>query len=311
VDDEIVLVGPADVAVWRVTGADRASYLDAVLSQQVADLPAGTATSGLLLDAHGSPLLAVDLAVLDDHLLLLAPSALADEVERLLAGRTFLADARFTSDPRSALRVVGTGAAAAVETALGVSVPEGTAATAGDAAVVAIAAGTLVVSDDPDGLGSRLAAAGAETADADTVERWEVAHGVPRWGHEIVPGNLPEELGLLPTHVHLAKGCYPGQEAVARMWMLGRPRRRLAVVAPDAGVTAGWESGGGRRGARVTRIAPDADEPRALAFVPSDAAVGDRIEDDTGTGVRVVAIVGDGREVVGHDPAVTRRRDRR
>lgn len=310
-DDPGVLVGLADVAVWRVTGADRASYLDAVLSQQVGDLPSGTATSGLLLDAHGSPLLAVDLAVLDDHLLLVAPIELAAEVERLLAGRTFLADARFTDDPRSVLRVVGAGAAATVEAALGVRVPEGTAATAGDDSVVALATGTLVIATDVDDVERRLTAAGAVTADADTLAAWEVAHGVPRWGHEIVAGNLPEELGLLPTHVHLAKGCYPGQEAVARMWMLGRPRRRLAVVTPDVDVGPGWESGGGRRGARVTRVARDGDEPRALAFVPSDATVGDRIEDDTGVGVRVVALVGDDRDVVGHDPAVTRRRDRR
>jgi tRNA-modifying protein YgfZ len=68
----------------------------------------------------------------------------------------------------------------------------------------------------------RLRDAGAVDADDAQARSWRVATGRPAWGSEVAPPHLPEELGLLPTHVHLAKGCYPGQEAVARMWMLGR-----------------------------------------------------------------------------------------
>jgi tRNA-modifying protein YgfZ len=152
---------------------------------------------------------------------------------------------------------------------------------------------------------------GADQGNEADLEDWRVAHGEPTWGREVRPPHLPEELGLLPTHVHLAKGCYPGQEAVARMWMLGRPRRRLAVVAVEGAVTAGWRAGAGRELVELTSVA--ADGTRALAFVPAGADVGATFEAEDGDGavVTVVRLVGDDVVPPGHDPAVTRRRDRR
>ncbi len=150
-----------------------------------------------------------------------------------------------------------------------------------------------------------VVAAGATAADADELDAAEIAAGVPRPPEEITKGRLPEELGLLPTHVHLDKGCYPGQEAVARMWQLGRPRRRLAVVDLPAGTVTGHvvdEAGA----VEVTRTGRIGDHTLGLAFVGRDTTVGDRPHD----GVEVLALVGEGRPVPGHDPSVKRRRDR-
>jgi folate-binding protein YgfZ len=139
-----------------------------------------------------------------------------------------------------------------------------------------------------------------------------VAAGRPAWGREVAPPHLPEELGLLPTHVHLAKGCYPGQEAVARMWMLGRPRRRLARVrvADIAGaqlpVAPGWSTGEGRETVEVTCVA---DDGTALAFVPGAAEPGSTVT-TTDAAITVLEVVGDDPVPPGHDPAMKRRRDR-
>src|SRR5918992_954018 len=54
------------------------------------------------------------------------------------------------------------------------------------------------------------------------------AAGLPRAGHELTDDVLAEEAGLLGSHVHLDKGCYPGQETVARVHNLGQVQRRLA-----------------------------------------------------------------------------------
>lgn len=305
------LVGPHDAVATEVTGGDRLSYLDDVLTQQVESAPSGTATSGLLLDAHGAPMLVTDIALLDARVVLVTPRGCQEAVDRLLAGRTFLADARFaTMEGARVLRVVGPDAVALVADVLAVDLAAGRALEVDGEVVLALPDGVLVVTRDAAARREALSGAGATDADAAALDSWEVANGVPTWGQEIAAGHLPEEVGLLPTHVHLAKGCYPGQEAVARMWMLGRPRRRLAVVSPDPGVEAGWDSGGGRRGARVTRVAAGPDGPVALAFVPGDAEPGDRIETDEGVGIEVRSLVGADREVVGHDPGVTRRRDR-
>src|SRR5699024_541317 len=106
-----------------------------------------------------------------------------------------------------------------------------------------------------------------------------IRSGEPRFGIEVAPPHLPEEAGVLATHVHLDKGCYPGQEAVARMWMLGRPRRMLARVAITGPVVSGDESGSGRTRVTVTGVA----DGLGVAFVPADAEAGAAYEAGEGT----------------------------
>ena len=296
-----------------VTGEDRTRYLDDVTSQRLVDVPVGEVRGTLYLDAHGAPMAMFDVAVLDDRLVLVVPDGdVMDTVVEVLGGRTFLLDARFaaTDDAVVALRGEDAGTvarAAGVDTGAGrVRVEDGALLVGRDDGAVDVAGPAAAVA----GVVQRLQTAGATEGTNRDLLRWRVSAGVPAWGSEVRPPHLPEEAGLLPTHVHLAKGCYPGQEAVARMWMLGRPRRRLAVVEPARGavVEPGWEFGGGRRAVTVTSVSPDGD--RALAFVPGDAAPGDAFTDDGGAGVEVVRLVGDHPAPPGHDPAVTRRRDR-
>jgi folate-binding protein YgfZ len=61
-------------------------------------------------------------------------------------------------------------------------------------------------------------------------ERWRIEHGIPRWGREIDDRVLPAEAGLTETHVSFTKGCYPGQEPIARQHYRGKLNRRLRVL---------------------------------------------------------------------------------
>lgn len=304
---------PADLARVDVTGAERGDYLETVTSQHLGDARPGEVRGALYLDAHGAPLAVFDVVVLPDLLALLTPADLADEIVEILGGRTFLTDATFARSDHVAVHLRGDDAPG-VAAAAGLDVDPGRVARGEDGLLVVAREGGSDLVGPEDAVAEAVAAlrgAGATDGDLDDYETWRVSAGEPAWGREIVAPHLPEELGLLPTHVHLDKGCYPGQEAVARMWMLGRPRRRLAVVDVEgSGVTPGWETGSGRRRARVSSVAPDGGQ--ALAFVPGDAAQGDRLgEDDGGPVVRVRRLVGDGLPVPGHDPAMTRRRDSR
>jgi folate-binding protein YgfZ len=303
-------VAPLDLVVVEVTGEDRVRYLEDVTSQAVAQVPPGHVTSALYLDVHGAPLAAFDVVVAPDRLVLLVPAGAADTVVDVLGGRTFLLDATFTrtADGVLALRGDTDGAVAA---AVGCKARAGRVLPGGDVLVVGRDGGVDLIGSPAalDAVRAQLVDAGAVEGGAADLETWRIDQGQPAWGREIAAPHLPEELGLLPTHVHLAKGCYPGQEAVARMWMLGRPRRRLARVRTEGTVAAGWEAGAGRRKATVTSVAPAGDV--ALAFVPGDAAVGDAYTDDAGNGIQVEALVGDDPAPPGHDPNVTRRRDRR
>ena len=115
---------------------------------------------------------------------------------------------------------------------------------------------------------------------------WEalrVEAGRPRWAREVDERAIPHELDWLRTAVHLTKGCYPGQETVARTLNLGRPPRRLTQLQLD-GLTGRLPAPGDvvRLGERavgaVTSVARHHElGPMALALlrrgVPADAAL--------------------------------------
>jgi tRNA-modifying protein YgfZ len=301
-----------------VTGDDRVRYLEDVTSQHLVDVPVTHVRGALYLDTHGSPLAMFDVVTLGDRLVLVVPDdgVLATAVE-VLGGRTFLLDVRFEATDHEVIAVRGPDARAVVSAA-GLTAVAGRCRVAGDLLIIAREDGIDVIGP-PSAIAQAVAGlveAGAREGDADDLERSRITAGVPAWGREVVAPHLPEEVGLLPTHVHLAKGCYPGQEAVARMWMLGRPRRRLALVTIREGELApGWQAGSGRRTATLTSVAPDGRQ--ALAFVPADATAGDVFGDgDEPEGaphteaIEVQRLVGSETSPPGADPAVTRRRDR-
>jgi folate-binding protein YgfZ len=69
-----------------------------------------------------------------------------------------------------------------------------------------------------------------DDASEEEYERWRVESGIPRWGNELDETILPAEAGLEETHINFAKGCYPGQEPIARQHYRGKVNRRLRVL---------------------------------------------------------------------------------
>jgi tRNA-modifying protein YgfZ len=282
-----------------VTGADRARYLEDVTTQHVTDLEPGRAVGALHLDPHGAPLAMFDIVVGQDDLTLIAPD---DEVASFLVDRlgtrTFLLDARFRATDAAVVAVRG----AAVDTAVAAA---HTAAT-GQVLEVARPGGVDLVVDaaDVDAVRAALTAAGSLEGGTADLDDHRVRSGVPAGGAEVRPPHLPEEAGVLPTHVHLAKGCYPGQEAVARMWMLGRPRRRLVAATVDLEVPAPVDA---TDAVVVEASSRTRDGRRVLGHAPATAEVGDAAVID-GRAARIDAVIGDAIPP-GHDPAMRRRRD--
>jgi folate-binding protein YgfZ len=87
----------------------------------------------------------------------------------------------------------------------------------------------------------------------------------PRLGLETDHRTIPHEVGWLDSAVHLSKGCYRGQETVARVHNLGRPPRRLVFLHLD-----GSEVRLPGHGAAV-RVAEEGEEGRAVGFITSSA----------------------------------------
>jgi tRNA-modifying protein YgfZ len=113
-----------------------------------------------------------------------------------------------------------------------------------------------------------LAERGAVPAGRDDHETARIEAGVPRFGSDITPENFPAEAGLLERAVSFRKGCYPGQETVARMHYRGHPNRELhrfivegAVPAPGAEIVQT-----GKRVGQLTSVAPLAVDGKLLAL---------------------------------------------
>jgi folate-binding protein YgfZ len=81
---------------------------------------------------------------------------------------------------------------------------------------------------------------GEEASDED-VERWRIESGLPRWGSELDDSILPAEAGLEETHISFTKGCYPGQEPIARQHHRGKVNRRLRILDVEGDATPGDE----------------------------------------------------------------------
>ncbi|MDO5034902.1 MAG: glycine cleavage T C-terminal barrel domain-containing protein [Actinomycetaceae bacterium] len=112
----------------------------------------------------------------------------------------------------------------------------------------------------------------------------------PRFGREVDEKAVPHELDWLRTAVHLEKGCYSGQETVARIVNLGKPPRRLVLLQLDGSQTRVVKPGAsvelkGRSVGRVTSVARHADwGPIALALVRRGIALDVELDVETDEG---------------------------
>ncbi len=113
-----------------------------------------------------------------------------------------------------------------------------------------------------------LIEAGAVPVGIHAYETARIEVGTPRFGPDITPENFPAEAGILERAVSFAKGCYPGQETVARMHYRGHPNRalyRLAVEGPpphpDVPILQNDKQVG-----RITSVAPLPVDGKTLAL---------------------------------------------
>jgi folate-binding protein YgfZ len=200
----------------------------------LSDRAAGEGTETLLLSPKGKIEFAARLAVLPGGVVLAdTDAAAAAGLAERLARFVFRYDVDVGEPAAGAASVLGDGAPAALERA-GLPVPPAP----GRVAVAGEDARPLVVHRTPLGVdlvgpgsgeaAERLRDAGVAPAPAGVLETLRVERGLPRWGRELTDDVIAEEAGLLDSHVHLDKGCYPGQETVARVHNLGQVQRRLA-----------------------------------------------------------------------------------
>jgi tRNA-modifying protein YgfZ len=104
------------------------------------------------------------------------------------------------------------------------------------------------------------------------LERWRIESGIPRWGREIDDRILPAEAGLDETHISFSKGCYPGQEPIARQRYRGKVNRKLRVLEIEGNAEPGDELLlDGKKVGRITSTVPGLALGYVRVEVPDDA----------------------------------------
>jgi hypothetical protein len=242
------IVDLADRAVLAVTGEDRLTWLDSLTSQSVAKLAPGESAETLLLEPTGR--LEYDIRMLDDGVTtwLLLEAAEAVGLSAWLNRMIFML--RVGVEDRSAdFATIGTLGAPELRAAAPNGVPllwhdPWPAVTAGGHQYAATAAhpgsawtySEILVERGAlpelvEGLGQRgvaVAVAGTLALEALRIAAWR-----PRLATEVDDRTIPHELDWLRSAVHLTKGCYRGQETIAKVHNLGHPPRRLVMLHLD------------------------------------------------------------------------------
>ncbi len=279
------LVDRSERGKLAFTGAQAKTFLQGQVTNDVEALTPGTGCYAALLSPKGKML--GDLRILDT-----GEELLLDTERRTLQGIfNVLHRARLGYDAelhkrtlqRGQLSLVGPGARRVAGTAAE-ALPDAEHAhaavevdgIAARAIVTDLGVDLLCDAQDTAGLRAALAARGAVPVPEAAAEVLRVEHGRPRFGAELDEATIPQEAGLNERAVSFTKGCYVGQETVARLYYKGKPNRHLRGLRLSEAVEPGTELTLG--GKPVGRLGSVADSPVfgpiGLALVRREAEPG-------------------------------------
>lgn len=217
--------------VVDVAGEDRVVFLQGQLTQEMRNLAPGQTRETAGLTPKGKLLFVARVLVLPDRIRLLLPDNLRTPVfEHLRKYAVFTKVAiEDWSDDFLRVGLYGPGAASAIVPADVLRLPG-----QGE-----FSAELLVPAGMRGEVEQLLESAGSQPVSEETAEILRVEAGRPRFGSDMDSSNLPDEVGM-DDAISTAKGCYVGQEVVARLRTYGRVNRRLVSFRfPEGSVDAG------------------------------------------------------------------------
>lgn len=221
----------ADLSGWRkvaVSGRDALGWLNDIASADISDLAPGRARRSLLLSPTGRIRAEFTVAVPGGNLLLIQDPAQSMPIEGLLAPYVLSSDVEL-EDRTDALALFAFPGRSIAPDAPGTAISAPSCTGAG--------VDLLALAEDHDLLLGSLS--GAYTlAGSAALEAWRIGAGIPRFGVDALEADLPQEGGFAEA-VSFDKGCYLGQEAVAKVRNLGHPRRVVVHLAADDAVSPG------------------------------------------------------------------------
>jgi len=227
-----------------VRGPDAATYLQAMVSNDVERLDPGDSCDALLLTPKARVIAPLVVYRRDaDDFLLLTAAGLGDALRTALVRSRFAAKCEIAVEEHRSTLVVGAAGSTAAVANRDYGVP----------------AYEILDGEPP---------VDARRAEPEELERLRILARTPVWGRELDDRVLPAEAGLETRAIDFEKGCYPGQEPIARQHYRGRVNRTLRVLriegSPGADAELRWD---GKAVGRVTSAVRDGDHALALGYV--------------------------------------------
>lgn len=241
--EECGLVDRSDRIWIEVEGDDAAEYLQSQVTNDTEAIETGSGAYAALLDRKGHLQADMRILRLGERSFLLdteevAGAALLKHLSMYKIGRKV----EVSETHRALFSLIGPGAVAVTGITQGA---ENRFTLATIAGVECIVAGTLYGQDvicSPDAAEAVRAQLESERAIPVSVAAAEIIRlerGRPRFGAEMTSANMPAEAGIVDRAISFTKGCYIGQEPVARLHYKGRPNRHLRGLRPAGAVAAG------------------------------------------------------------------------
>jgi folate-binding protein YgfZ len=263
----------------RVAGRDAARLLQNVVTSDIDALAVGTGQYGLALTPKGRPI--ADAWIVresDDAFVCACESAAEDDLAAMLR--------RYRLASRVEIASV-TGERALLER------PHAAAGEGWHGGP--LGALLLAIPEDARAAMESALAGGAIAIAADTRETLRIEQGVPRFGVDFDSSNLPAEVGIVERAVSFTKGCYVGQETVARLYYRGKPNRHLRGLRVSDGsgpLAVGAELVLGERllGTITSVTVSPRFGPIGLALVRREAEPGATVSVSTGQAATVVSL---------------------
>ena len=291
-EEGALLVPLPDSGLLRLTGSDRIDFLHGQLSNDVRGLRSGRANRSLLLNHKGHALAQMSVLRSDEELHVIVESGGLEAVEESLRRHIIFDQVELVRQGEAVvLTLQGPVAGAALGEVLQVEAPEAGYFAQSDyeGSQILVVASERTLPGGYDLIASQgsarpfveaLLEAGVVPGGRPALELARVKAGIASAAGEAGDGVLPQEAGLEPL-VSYRKGCYLGQEIMARIEARGKLRRELACV-QLAGEPAEGERDLVLEGKRVGRLGPVVRDPEfgylALAVLRSDLAEGAELE---------------------------------
>ena len=244
--DELIHADRSGRGKLEVSGPQAAWFLDQILTQRFEGVAPGEPIETAMLTVHGRMTAHAECIFTPDGAILchyepeLRPG-FQDELQRyVFATRVELAD---VTEGYGLVLLAGPGHETAAADLGGLAHPTN-----------ALGVPATYVWVDRNSLDGALAGIAGRRAVEHELEAMRIANGVPRWGRDMDLKTLPQEVGVDARAVHFEKGCYLGQEAMAKIHLRGKVNRKLVRIETGQELAPGTElsDAEGSKAGRVT-----------------------------------------------------------